>query len=149
MPTIHGNINILAENIVKSAMIVKEEGGGYLILMNIDTDVANADRPSVKMLSKENGTKGDCNWKGEYDPDESGLSEDTGMKIIFRIWENGLFRLYRIQERWIGKIDVAITSISGTADSTLEVNYSYSDRDCDMSGHLKTLEEAKKAVEAK
>ena len=143
LPTIHGNINILADDIVKAAMIVEGEESDYFVIMNINTDVANADEPSVKMLSKENGTKGDCNWLGVYDPNESGMTEDTGMNILFRIWDNGLFRLYCIRERWIGKIDAAGIGISGIADSSLEVHYSYTDRDCDMTPYLETLEKAK------
>lgn len=141
--TIHGNINILAENIIKYASIIEDsETGRYLIMLNIDTGVANTDRPSVDMLTKENGTSGDCTWKGKDEEGASGIAEDTGMKIIFSIWDNGLFNSYTIVERWTGKI----VGFNGEAESSITVNYSYSDRDCDMSKNLAMLEEAKKTV---
>ena len=66
--------------------------------------------------------------------------DEPGLIIIFRLWENGLFRFYNIKERWSGKIN----GFSGTADSLTSYHYSYSDRDCDMSKYLEMLEEAKK-----
>ena len=134
--TIRANINILAENIVQSAFIMRdetEEGTeGYVIFMTIDTEVANKDEASLKMLRKANGSD-DCEWVN--DGDVSGLS------IVFRIWENGLFRMYSVSEKWKGKI----SGFSGIADSSTVYNYSYSDRDCDMTRYLEMLETAKAA----
>lgn len=128
--TIRGNINILAENIVKSATITEEDEGGYFIIMSVDTAVANSDEASLKMLRKANSS-GDCEW---VDGDD-----DSGLMIIFRLWENGMFRFYNIKERWSGKIQ----GFGGTADSLTSYYYSYSDRDCDMTKNLETLEKAK------
>lgn len=138
--TIHGNINILAENIVKYAMIVEDpETGRYLIMMNIDTEVANRDEASLKMLRRTNEPSNDCMWKsGDNGPDDVYLGEDTGLKIIFSIWDNGLFYHYTVSERWSGTIVI----FDGTAESSLSVNYSYSERDCDMTAYLKQLEAA-------
>ena len=134
--TIRANINILAENIVKSAIIIKDESeaglDGYLIFMSIDTEVANKDQASLKMLRKANGSD-DCEWVNDED--------STGLSIVFRIWKNGLFRMYSISEKWKGKI----SGFSGIADSSTEYYYSYSDRDCDMKSYLEMLEQAKKA----
>lgn len=143
-PTIHGNINILAEDIVKYAMIIEDpETGRYLIMMNIDTEVANKDDASLKMLRKINSPSNDCAWKsGENGPDDINLGEDTGLKIIFSIWDNGLFYHYTISERWNGTIVV----FNGTAESAITVYYSYSDRDCDMTKNLEMLEHAKKTM---
>lgn len=141
---IRANINILCENIIKYAMIAEDEEGCINVFMTIDTDVANEDDASVKMLTRANGTSGDCHWKkGGADPgdeDNVGFGEDTGLKIAYRIWGNGLFRMYSISERWRGKI-VAFT---GTADSLSFYYYSYSQKDCDMTDHLAMLEAAKK-----
>ena len=128
--TIRGNINILAENIIKNATVFKEDEGGYFVFMNIDTSVANRDEASLKMLRKANDS-GNCEWVDDGD--------DSGLVIIFRLWENGLFRFYNVQERWTGKVQ----GISGTADATKKYYYSYSDYDCDMTKNLETLEKAK------
>lgn len=135
--TIRANINILADNIVKDAIIIKdesEENGleGYLIVMTIDTEVANKDSASLKMLRHANGSS-NCTWVSEGD--------DSGLSIMFRIWSNGLFRSYSVSERWNGKIK----GYSGTADSLTMYYYSYSDNDCDMTPYLKILEDAKAA----
>ena len=136
--TMHANINILADDIVQSAIIIKDENldsgefEGYIVFMTIDTDVANRDEASLKMLRKANGSD-DCVWVNEDDM--------SGLSIIFRIWSNGLFRTYSVAEKWSGKI----MGFTGTADSSTVYNYSYSDRDCDMTGYLKMLEEAKAA----
>lgn len=129
--TIRGNINILAENIIKSSFIIDDGEGGYLIRMTIDTEVANADEASMKMLRKANDSK-NCEWKAVD-------ADDTGLTIIFRIWKNGLFRFYSINERWSGNINM----FSGTAVSLTTYTYSYSDRDCDMTANLEMLENAK------
>ena len=96
--SIRGNINILADNIVKFASITVDEDDGCInVLMTIDTEVANADEASVKMLTAANGTSGDCHW--ESNPEtagEFGIGEDTGLRIIYRLWPNGLFRMYNI-----------------------------------------------------
>ena len=144
--TMRGNINILADNIIKFANIAKdEEDGTYLVIMNIDTDVANADSASVKMLKKGNGTSGDCYWKkGEDSGDkDDDYMEDTGLCIVFGLWGNGLFRYYAVAERWKGKI----SGFKGEAYSETTVMYSYSDYDCDMTANLQMLEEAKKKVD--
>ena len=129
--TMRGNINILADNIVKEAIIIKDineedELDGYLIVMTIDTEVANKDGASLKMLRKANSS-GDCLWKDEED--------ESGLKIMFRIWSNGLFRFYSIAERWQGNI----SGFGGVAESMTTYYYSYSDRDCDVSRYLEPL----------
>ncbi len=134
----HGNINILADDIVESATINSTTADGhtvYTIVMDIDTEVANADEASMLMLHDANGSD-DCEWIG---PEEGG----DGLKIIFQIWENGLFKLYGLGETWSGTTN----GFSGTADSTLNVQYSYSSRDTDMTEKLAMLEEAKKTQE--
>ena len=135
--TIRANINILAEDIVQHAIIMEDESEdgeteGYVIFMTVDTEVANKDAASLKMLRKANGSD-DCVWVSEDDT--------SGLSIIFRIWNNGLFRMYSVSEKWSGKI----SGFTGIADSSTVYNYSYSDRDCDMTKHLKMLEEAKAA----
>ncbi|MDE7439584.1 MAG: hypothetical protein K2N23_03660 [Clostridia bacterium] len=132
--TIHGNINILAENIVSHAVITRDESEngeeGYVVFMSIDTKVANEDKASLKMLRNANSS-GNCQW----------VSEDgaSGLTIVFRLWENGLFRMYSVSEKWKG----SIAGFSGMADSSTTYYYSYSDRDCDMTKYLEMLEEAK------
>lgn len=128
--TIRGNVNILAENIVKNATIFKEDEGGYFIIMTVDTAVANKDEASLKMLRKANSSD-NCEWVDDGD--------DSGLTIIFRLWDNGLFRFYNVKERWRGSIVI----FTGTADSATAYYYSYSDRDCDMTANLETLEKAK------
>lgn len=128
--TIRGNINILAENIVKNATIFKEDEGGCFVVMTVDTAVANKDEASLKMLGKANGSD-NCEWVDE--------GEDSGLVIIFRLWGNGLFRFYNVKEKWSGKI----SGFNGTADSATAYYYSYSDYDCDMTKNLETLEKAK------
>lgn len=133
--TMRANINILAENIVNYAVILddindKEEQEGYIVIMGIDTNVANSDEASLKMLRKANGSD-DCEWVNE--------DGETGLSIVFRLWKNGLFRMYTVSEKWKGKI----SGFSGTADSSTQYYYSYSDRDCDMSKYLEVLEAAK------
>lgn len=138
--TIRGNINILADNIVKFANISEEEDGTIDVLMVIDTDVANNDAASLAMLRKANGSD-NCKWIAG---DESeGFADDTGLRIVFRLWGNGLFRSYSIIERWNGSIVI----FNGTAESQTTVYYSYTDRDCDMTAKLEMLEAAKAAVD--
>ena len=129
--TIRGNINILADDIVKDAIIIKDineenELDGYLIVMTIDTEVANKDDASLKMLRKANSSN-DCAWKDD--------DEESGLKIMFRIWKNGLFRFYSIAERWQGNI----SGFGGIAESMTTYYYSYSDRDCDIGRYLEPL----------
>ncbi len=145
---IRGNINILADNIVKYAnIVVDEETGGIFVLMTIDTDVANADDASMAMLKNANGTSGNCLWKGDPSTvNDEGFGEDTGLRIIYALWPNGLFRMYNIIERWEGKMDLKIAKPTGLAESTTLVYYSYSDHDCDMAGYLNMLEAAKEQV---
>lgn len=127
--TIHANINILADNIVKEAVIVQEGEDCYFIVMTIDTAVANADEASLTMLRNANSSK-DCTW----------IDDDDGLRIIFRLWNNGLFRTYTVNEIWQGNISVTSSmSFSGSADSTTAYYYSYTDRDCDMTDNLKFI----------
>lgn len=133
--TIRANINILAEGMVNHAVITRDESEdkgqeGYVVFMSVNTEVANNDEASLKMLRNANGSD-DCTWVNE--------GETTGLSIVFRIWNNGLFRMYSVSEKWQGKI----SGFSGTADSSTQYYYSYSDRDCDMTKYLKMLEEAK------
>lgn len=141
--SIRGNINILADNVVKYAnIIVDDETGGIFVLMTINTDVANEDAASMAMLKNANGTKGKCIWKNDpATANAGGFNEDTGLRIIFALWPNGLFRMYNIIERWKGKMGV-VGNPQGLADSTTLVYYSYSDYDCDMSGYLEMLKAA-------
>ena len=142
--TIRGNINILAENIIKYASIIEEDNGCIIGMLTIDTAVANKDTASLKMLRLSNDSD-NCHWvAGSSKPDEVGtIAEDTGFMIIYWLWPNGLFRFYAIKERWEGKISL----FSGTADSQTQYYYSYSDRDCDMTRNLKMLAKAKKLVD--
>jgi hypothetical protein len=134
-----GNINILADNIVKYASISEEDDGTINVLMTIDTDVANNDEASLKMLRNANGSD-DCVWvRDDEEEDAEGFAEDTGLRIVYRLWSNGLFRSYTIVERWSGKIIL----FEGEADSQTTVYYSYSDRDCDMSQYTGMLSDAK------
>lgn len=126
--TIRANINIVADDIVKSAFILKDvnednELDGYLIFMSVDTEVANRDEASLKMLRLTNSSD-DCLWVNDDD--------GTGLSIVFRIWKNGLFRMYSVSEKWQGTIN----GFKGTAESSTQYYYSYSDRDCDMSRYL-------------
>ena len=143
--TMRCNINILADDIVKYASVMRDEDdGSYFVMMNINTDAANKDRASVKMLTKANGTSGDCHWRaGDNSEEDVGIMEDTGLRIIYSLWGNGLFKSYTVLERWKGKI----AGFNGEANSQTTVYYSYSDYDCDMKPHLEMLEEAKKKVE--
>ena len=132
--TIHANINILAENIIQSASIFNDDKGGNVIVMTIDTGVANSDSASLKMLRQGNGSK-NCTWRASADDDG-----DTGLTIVCSYWGNGLFRTYSVMERWHGTM---MSIYSGTVESETTVYYSYSDRDCDMTANLAMLERAK------
>lgn len=137
-PTIRGNINILAPDIIKFASITEDERC-INVMMTIDTEVANNDRASVKMLTHANDTSGDCHWKeGATEEGSVGIAEDTGLRIIFRVWKNGLFRSNTIIERWRGKTH----GFNGTADSHVTYYYSYSENDCDMTENLEMLAQA-------
>lgn len=130
-PVIHCNINILADGIVENATITPTVYGNntvYSITMNIDTAVANADTASMQMLRSANGSS-DCTWVSEED--------GGGFRIIFQIWDNGLFKLYGLNETWSGKT----YGFSGTAHSNLSVRYSYSNRDTDLTEKQKMLDE--------
>ena len=129
--TIRANINILADNIVKNAMIIEDINGqnereGYIVNMIIDTAVANQDEASLAMLRKANGSS-NCQWVDD--------GNKSGLVISFRIWDNGLFRTYSVDETWKGKI----SGFSGSADSLTTYYYSYSDRDCNMAQYLDML----------
>lgn len=132
-PVIHGNINILAEEIVQSATITEQqtESGAkyYNILVNIDVGVANADAASMAMLRHANGSD-DCVWVSESDGGRA-------LTLIFQVWDNGLFKLYGLRETWKGKTN----GFSGMADSSLSVQYSYSQKDTDISSRLDMLEQ--------
>ncbi|MCD7728943.1 MAG: hypothetical protein LUI60_03430 [Clostridia bacterium] len=109
---IHGNVNILADGMVKNAYIIQSEtGDSYTIIMIIDTDVANADESSLAMLQEANSSS-DCTWS------------DNKLTISYQIWNNGLMRSYQVSETWEGKI----SGFSGSVKSTTNVDYSYSDR---------------------
>ena len=136
---IHGNINILADNIVKNATITEGTLGGhtvYEIVMEIDAAVANADDASQKMLKHANMNAGRCEWGA----DENGV----GPVITFQIWENGLMKYYKMEEKWEGTVMLVF---SGSADTQNEVWYSYSATDTDIAEKLEMLEEAKAAKE--
>lgn len=96
--------------------------------MDIDTEVANADTASMQMLRSANGSS-DCEWVSEED--------GGGLKIIFQIWDNGLFKLYGLNETWNG----STYGFNGTASSNLSVRYSYSGRDTDLTEKQKMLDE--------
>lgn len=137
-PVIHCNVNILADGIIESATITEGTIDGhavYEIVMRLDTDVANADGASSSMLEDANSPAKKCEWT----EDEDG----NGPTITFQIWENGLMKYYKMDERWSGKVFL----FDGEANSQLEVWYSYSDGDCDMTEKLEWLEEAKAAKE--
>ena len=136
---IHGNVNILADNIVKSATITEGEFDGhavYEIVMELDPEVASADPASAAMLANANSAE-ECGWVND--------EEGNGPTITFQIWDNGLMKYYKIDETWEGRIKVAILSYSGGADTETEVWYSYSARDTDMEDKLAMLEDAKAA----
>ena len=140
--TIRANINILAENIIKNTIIFEDEEGCISCFIFIDTDVANKDEASLKMLRKANSS-GDCKW--EKGVDESGEvdDDDTGFMMVCRFWPNGLFRSYSVTERWNGHIAAGPLTYAGTVESNTQYYYSYSDKDCDMTKNLEMLEDAK------
>jgi hypothetical protein len=115
---VKGNLNIFAQNIIKSVSVIDYAEQGYtLFQMTIDTDVANSDPSSLAMLRHSNSSN-NCVWNGD------------GLQITFVLWKNGLFRSYSLSESWVGTISVVSgVSISGGANSDLLVEYSYSDRD--------------------
>lgn len=132
-PVIHCNVNILADNIVKSANIISSTVDGhtvYEVQMELDCAVANADEASQLMLKNANSAS-ECRW-GE---DENG----KGPVITYQIWDNGLLKYYSMDEIWQGKIYI----YSGSAQSKLDVWYSYSAADTSMTEKLAMLEEAK------
>lgn len=129
-----GNVNILAENVLQAAKIM-ENDDGYILIMNVDTAVANKDAASLRMLRNANDSN-DCVWqKGEKSADDTLLDEDTGLKIVCALWKNGLVRQIAIDERWTG----TIKAFNGSAKSYTCTYYSYSDRDCDMTVPLKMI----------
>ena len=134
--TIRANINILAKNIIKNAIIFDDDECINCIIF-IDTDVANKDGASLKMLRKANSSN-DCKW-------ESVDEDDTGFMMACRFWPNGMFRSYTVQERWSGTIEAGPLKFDGTVESQTQYYYSYSDKDCDMTKNLEMLEQAKKA----
>lgn len=127
---IQGNINILADGMVKEANIFDDGTGGVIVRMVVDTETANQDDASLRMLRNSNDSE-NCTWT-----DQNG---ESGLSIVFRLWGNGLFRMHVITEYWSGKK----LSFDGVADSTLTTYYSYSDSDCDMKSYLEMLEAAK------
>ena len=128
----HCNINILADGIVDSASIMKMPSGDcYTVTMNINIDVANADEASITMLRNANGSS-DCRWVSE------GGSTSSALQILYQVWDNGLFKVYGLKETWSGTTN----GFRGTANSSLSVQYSYSDRDTDMTAKLAMLDEA-------
>ena len=133
---IHGNINVLADDIISSASIQSMELDGgtvYTITMRTNAEVLNNDKASIAMLQKSNDAE-QCRWA------DSGQGE--GPTIIFQIWDNGLFKLYGISENWIGNMSYGPINVkNGEANSRLSVQYSYSDRDTDMTAKLAMLDE--------
>ena len=135
---IHGNVNILADNIVKSAEIISSKVDGhavYEVRMELDCAVANADEASQLMLKNANSAS-ECRWV----EDENG----KGPVITYQVWDNGLLKYYSIDEAWEGKIKVALLSYNGGAVSSQQVWYSYSAADTSMTEKLEMLEDAKK-----
>ena len=134
---IHGNINVLADDIISSASIQSMELDGgtvYTITMRTNAEVLNNDEASIAMLQKSNDAE-QCRWA------DNGQGE--GPTIIFQIWDNGLFKLYGISENWIGNMSYGPINVkNGEANSRLSVQYSYSDRDTDMTAKLAMLDEA-------
>ena len=131
---IHGNVNILADNIVKSAEIISSKVDGhavYEVRMELDCAVANADEASQLMLKNANSAS-ECKWV----EDENG----KGPVITYQVWDNGLLKYYSMNEIWQGKI----YTYSGSAQSKLDVWYSYSAADTSMTEKLEMLEDAKK-----
>ena len=136
-PVIHCNVNILADNIIKEATITEGEVNGqtvYEVTIELDTEVANSDEASRNMLISANNPASKCDLVA----DEAG----NGPTITYQIWENGLMKYYKMNEVWEGKL-----IFSGSADTQLEVWYSYSDRDTNITEKLEWLEEAKEKVE--
>jgi hypothetical protein len=124
------NINIYAENVIQSAMVMKfPQAGFYLFDLTIDTDVANADSASLAMLRNSNSSS-DCKW------------EDGGLQITFVVWESGLFRSYYINEAWQGTIDLSVLHYKGGAQSECYVEYSYADSDVAYQSKINWLTEA-------
>ena len=143
-PVIHGNVNILADNIVKSASIISSKVDGhtvYEVQMELDCAVANADEASQLMLKNANSVSlvmepKTINWV----QDENG----KGPVITYQIWDNGLLKYYSMDETWEGKIQVLlISSYDGKATASQQVWYSYSAADTSMTEKLAMLEEAK------
>lgn len=132
--TIRGNINVLADNIVKNAIIAEDEEDCTVVFMFLDTDVANNDAASQAMLKKANGDN-NTKWVAT-ESDEMGKVSPA---VVFRLWNNGLFRMCSIIEKWEGKIN----GFDGIADKSTSFYFSYSDRDCDMTKNLEMLEKAK------
>ena len=134
---IHCNVNILADNIVKSANIISSTVDGhtvYEVQMELDCAVANADEASQLMLKNANSAS-ECRWV----QDENG----KGPVITYQIWDNGLLKYYSMDELWEGTIKVALFSYDGGATASQEVWYSYSAADTSMTEKLAMLEEAK------
>ena len=102
--------------------------------MRTNAEVLNNDEASIAMLQNSNKAE-QCRWA------DNGQGE--GPTIIFQIWDNGLFKLYGVSESWIGNMSYGPISVkNGEADSRLSVQYSYSDRDTDMTAKLAMLDEA-------
>ena len=120
---IHGNINILADNVIESATIddLTSSYGCYYISMTLDVDVANSDSASSSMLQESNSSS-NCSW--------------DKLSINYTIWPNGMLRTYIIYETWSGRI----SGFSGSVDSTTSVYYSYSERDTDITDKLTLIE---------
>lgn len=140
--TLRCTVDLLLENVAKGGTIEYDAAKHqYKITLNIDTDVANADNDVSRAMLHDSTGASDVKWKSEGDQTDL-LNSDTGLKLEFVLWENGLFRSYKITERWKGKM----YSFSGTGETESTVDYSYSDRDCDMTVHLQMLEKAKESV---
>jgi hypothetical protein len=128
-----GNINIFAENIIKDVRVQYYSNlGYYLFYMTIDSTVANSDSASLAMLRQSNSSN-DCKW-------------DKDVIITFVVWESGLLRSYHLEEQWTGSISKSVVSIAGSANSQVDVEYSYADEDLGYDNKMAWLAEAKESL---
>lgn len=112
-------INWNAEGIVADGgtINIKEDENGnkyYELTFSINVDVANADATTIERLENDNGGSDMKIEKCEF---------------VVQIWECGLAKQYNITEVWSG----TIVAYSGSAQSTSEIIFSYSENDMDYS----------------
>lgn len=94
-----------------STVTIEHKNGYYTIYFEADIAKANADSATTGKLDNDNGGSG---IKYEY------------CKVTIEVWDCGLAKSYKIDEKWGGKIQM----FSGAADSISNIKYSYSDADC-------------------